>query len=193
MNNLILANIALHIDIDATEADYFLSLLEHKTIARKDTLLHTGDACRAINFVTKGCLRMFTAHENGKEHIVMLAPENWWITDLFSFHSNKPATHSIDALEDTEVLQLSAQNLEKLYAEVPKFEKFFRVLFQNGFIMYQNRITTELALPADQKYERFKMLYPGLNQRIAQKYIASFLGITPVFLSMLRKKTGGIN
>lgn len=193
MDTLILTNIALHIDIDATEADYFLSLLEHKTIARKDTLLRTGNACRTINFVTKGCLRMFTAHENGKEHIVMLAPENWWITDLASFHGNSPATHSIDALEDTEVLQLSAQNLEKLYVKVPKFEKFFRVLFQNGFIMYQNRITTELALTTEQKYDRFKALYPGLNQRIAQKYIASFLGITPVFLSMLRKKTGSLN
>ena len=192
MDTLILANIALHIDITAAEADCFLSLLEHKTIKRKDTLLHTGDACRTINFVTKGCLRMYTGHENGKEHILMFAPENWWCTDLFSFHAGVTATHSIDALEDTEVVQLSYQNLEKLYVQVPKFERFFRVLFQNGFIMYQNRVSTELALPAEQKYDRFKALYPGLNQRVAQKYIASYLGITPVFLSMLRKKTEGI-
>jgi len=192
MDTLILNNIALHIAVDTPEANYFLSLLEHKSIKRKEPLLRAGDTCRAINFVTKGCLRMYAAHENGKEHILMFAPENWWCTDLFSFHANAPAAHSIDALEDTEVLQLSSQNLERLYERVPKFERFFRVLFQNGFIMFQNRITTELALPAEQKYERFKQLYPGLNQRVAQKYIAAYLGITPVFLSMLRKRADGI-
>lgn len=192
MDQQILANIALHINIDLNEAAYFLSLLEHKTLKRKQLLLNIGDNCRTINYVVKGCLRMYTSDERGKEHIVMFAPENWWCTDLFSFHTAAAATHTIDALEDTQILQISHDNLEKLYVQIPKFERFFRILFQNGFIMYQNRITTELALPADQKYERFKLLYPGLQQRIAQKHIASYLGITPVFLSMLRKKPNGI-
>jgi len=192
MDQLILANIALHIGIGAAEADYFLSLLEHKTLKRKEVLLSEGQTCHYINYVAQGCLRMYTTDDSGREHIQMFAPENWWCTDLLGFHTNTAATHTIDALEDTDVLQLSYQNLEKLYLKVPKFERFFRVLFQNGFIMYQNRITTELALPADQKYETFKKLYPGLQQRITQKHIAAYLGITPVFLSMLRKKPDGI-
>lgn len=193
MDDFILDNIALHIDINKDEADCFLSLLEHRALKIKELLLQQGSVCRTINFVVKGCMRMYTTDENGKEHIVMFAPENWWCTDLFSFHTASPSTHSIEALEDTVVVQLSHQNLEKLYIEVPKFERFFRVLFQNGFIMYQNRISSELALPADQKYKVFKKLYPGLNQRIAQKHIAAYLGITPVFLSMLRKKYSDIN
>lgn len=193
MDASILDNIALHIDINPQEADYFLSLLEEKTLNNKDILLQQGGICRTINFVIRGCIRMYSTDDNGKEHIVLFAPQNWWCTDLFSFHTNSPCTHSIDALEDTVIAQLTHQNLEKLYTEVPKFERFFRILFQNGFIMYQNRVTSELALTADQKYKSFKKLYPGLNQRIAQKHIAAYLGITPVFLSMLRKKYNDIN
>lgn len=193
MDAFILDNIALHIDIDKDEANLFLSLLEHKSLKSKESLLQQGNVCRSINFVVKGCLRMYTSDENGKEHIVMFAPENWWCTDLFSFHTSSLSTHSIEALENTVVAQLTHQNLEKLYIKVPKFERFFRVLFQNGFIMYQNRISSELALPADQKYKIFKKLYPSLNKRIAQKHIAAYLGITPVFLSMLRKKYNDIN
>jgi len=193
MDKSILDNIALHIDINSQEADSFLSLLDHKSLNNKDILLQEGSVCRTINYIVKGCVRMYSTDENGKEHIVLFAPENWWCTDLFSFHTGTPSTHSIEALEDTVVAQLTHQNLEKLYIKVPKFERFFRVLFQNGFIMFQNRINSELSLPADQKYKIFKKLYPGLNQRVAQKHIASYLGITPVFLSMLRKKYNDIN
>ncbi|ALM47892.1 hypothetical protein AMR72_02675 [Flavobacterium psychrophilum] len=193
MDASILDNIALHIDINKEEANHFLSLLEYKSLNNKEILLQAGTVCRTINFVVNGCIRMYTTDEGGKEHNVLFAPENWWCTDLFSFHTNSPSTHSIEALEETKVAQLTHQNLEKLCLDVPKFERFFRVLFQNGFIMYQNRINSELSLPADQKYKSFKKLYPGLNQRIAQKHIASYLGITPVFLSMLRKKYNDIN
>jgi len=193
MDASILDNIALHIDINKEEANHFLSLLEYKSLNNKEILLQAGTVCRTINFVVNGCIRMYTTDEGGKEHNVLFAPGNWWCTDLFSFHTNSPSTHSIEALEETKVAQLTHQNLEKLCLDVPKFERFFRVLFQNGFIMYQNRINSELSLPADQKYKSFKKLYPGLNQRIAQKHIASYLGITPVFLSMLRKKYNDIN
>ena len=151
-------------------------------------MLQAGTISRAISFVTSGCLRVYSTDESGNDHILLFASGGWWCGDLFSFLAKSPATYSIEALEDSEVLQISFENLETLYVQVPKFERFFRVLFQNGFIMYQRRITSELALPAAKKYAKFKKLYPGLEQRIAQKHIASYLGITPVFLSMLRKK-----
>lgn len=188
MNTLILSNIARHIALDSAETQSFLSLLEPKTIKRKEPLLQAGKVSRALNFVIKGCLRMYSTDDSGKEHILLFLPEDWWCVDMFSFYTGTPAIYSIDALEDTEVLQITSKKMEMLYTQVPKFERFFRILFQNGFIMYQSRVTAELTLSAAQKYEKFKKQYPSLEQRVAQKQIASYLGITPVFLSMLRKR-----
>lgn len=186
--NLILAHVAKHITLNKEEIDYFLSLLQTKNIKRKDFLLQANETCKTENFITKGCLRTYTIDNNGTEHILMFGVENWWVGDLYSFLTQLPATLFIDALEDTEVLQITKENLEKLYEKVPKFERFFRVIIQNAFIAQQQRINQNLSFTAEERYQFFIQKYPLLEQRISQKQIAAYLGITPVFLSMLRKK-----
>lgn len=186
--DLILSNIARHIRLDKTEEDYFVSLLQHKTIKRKDFLLKQGDICRTENFIIKGCLRTYSVDDNGFEHIIMFGIEDWWAGDLYSFLTATPARYSIDALEDSEVLQISKTNLDNLYTKIPKFERFFRLIIQNAFIAQQNRINQNLSFTAEQRYIDFITRYPQLEQRIPQKQVAAYLGITPVFLSMLRKK-----
>jgi len=184
----ILQNIARHIRLDEAESAFFISLLQHKKIARKDFLLRQGEVCRTENFIIKGCLRMYSIDESGQEHIVMFGIEDWWISDLYSFLTQSPAGYFIDALEDTEVLQISRANLELLYEKVPKFDRFFRVILQRAFIAQQDRINQGLSFTAEQRYLHFLEKYPRLEQRISQKQLASYLGMTPVFLSMLRKK-----
>ncbi|HEY1202553.1 MAG TPA: Crp/Fnr family transcriptional regulator [Niastella sp.] len=188
MYELILSNFAKHISLTAPETEYVTSLLDHQVIKKNTFVLKSGDICRNFYFVTKGCLRMFNTDEKGREHVVTFAPENWWAVELSSFYSHGPAFYSIAALEDTEVFYLTQQALETLYEQVPKFERFFRIFLQNGIVLYQRRMTAVLSLSAEDRYLRFRKLYPGLEQRIAQKHIASYLGITPVFLSMLRKR-----
>lgn len=188
MFDLILANFAKHIALDSAETDFVLSLLKSKTIKKKSVLLFAGDVCAAISFITKGCLRTYYTDADGKEHILSFAPEDWWAADTLSFYAQTPAFYTIDALEDTEVLQLGYKDLENLYERVPKFERFFRVLTQNGFVLYQRRIISNLSESAEKRYARFRKTYPSLHRRIAQKHIASFLGITPEFLSQLRRK-----
>lgn len=184
----ILANFAKHIALNPAETDFALSLLRRKTIKKKAVLLFAGDVCAAMSFVTTGCLRIYHADTAGKEHILLFAPEDWWAVDTLSFYAKTPAFYTIDALEDAEVLQLGYDDLENLYERVPKFERFFRILSQNGFILYQRRIVSNLSESAEERYARFKKLYPNLSRRIAQKHIASYLGITPEFLSQLRRK-----
>lgn len=188
MVDLILKNFARHVKLDQVDEAIISSALQHKLFKRKTTVLKAGSVCRAISFVIKGCLRVYHTDEDGKEHILLFAPEDWWVVDGSSFYSHTPAFYSIDALEDTEVFQLSYQDLEDLYRRVPKLERFFRILSQNLFIVYQRRLTESQSRPAEERYTAFKQLYPRLEQRIAQKHIASYLGITPVFLSMLRKR-----
>nr|WP_121272881.1 Crp/Fnr family transcriptional regulator [Pedobacter schmidteae] len=185
---LILQNISQHIQLDKTETDFFTSLLENKTIRRNVRLLTQGEICRTENFIIKGCLKMYSIDENGFEHIVQFGIEDWWISDLCSFLTKTPANYSISALEDTEVLQINKTNFDLLFEQIPKFEHFYRLMFQNAFIAQQNRINKNLSFTAEQRYADFLKQYPQLEQRIPQKYIAAYLGMTPVFLSMLRKK-----
>ena len=184
----ILANFAKHIVLDQAETASVLSILKHRKIKKKDFLLRAGDVCRSISFVAKGILRVYHLDAQGDEHISHFAFEDWWATDTASFYSQSPAFYSIDALEETEVFEIGYRDLENLYEKVPKFERFFRILAQNGYVIQQRRITSSLYESAEERYEKFKKLHPKLSRRIAQKHIASFLGITPEFLSMLRKK-----
>jgi CRP-like cAMP-binding protein len=188
---LILKNISRHIRLDEKEVDYFTSLLSSKKIRRKEFLLREGEVNTHETFINKGCLRNYTIDDKGTEHIIVFAIEDWWTSDLYSFLTQTPATFNIDALEDTEVLQISKDNLEKLFENIPKFERFFRIMFQNAFIAQQQRISSNLSLTAEERYNRFIAKYPQMEQRISQKQMAAYLGITPEFLSMLRKKKAG--
>lgn len=186
--DLILQNISRHIQLDKTETDYFLSLLKTRKLKRKEFLLKDGEVCKTENFIVKGCLRVYTIDNNGTEHIIMFGVEDWWVGDLFSFLTQTKASYFIDALEDTEILQITKSDLEKLYKRVPKFERFFRLILQNAFIALQQRINQNLSFSAEERYLDFISKYPKLEQRLTQKQVSAYLGITPVFLSMLRKK-----
>jgi len=184
----ILQNVGKHIRLSESEADYFVSLLQRRTLKRKEFLLKEGDVCKTENFITKGCLRTYTIDENGVEHTIMFAMEDWWIGDLYGFWTQTPSTHFIEALEDSELLQISKPNLDKLLETVPKFERFYRIVFQNALIAERRRVNQNLSFTAEQRYLNFIEKYPELENRISLKLIATFLGITPEFLSMIRNK-----
>lgn len=188
MFDLIMANFAMHISLDEEEIAYVQSILQHKVYSKNTPLLAAGEVSRSIYFVNKGCLRIYHTDNKGIEHNILFYPENWWAVDLASFSGQSAAFYSIDALEETEVWYLNHAVLEELYIKIPKFERFFRILTQNGFSLYQQRITSNLSKSAEERYRQFQRQYPTLEQRIAQKHIASYLGITPVFLSMLRRR-----
>ena len=183
----ILENVATHTVLNEVEKKFFVSMLKNRSLKRKEFLYRAGEHHDALTFVSKGCLRTYSTDPQGNEHIVMFSPENWWCADMASFLTGKPAAYSIDTLLPADVWGITNTNLEKLYKEIPVFERFFRMLFQNAFIIYQNRITGNLSLKAEQRYKQFIKTYPGLQSRIPQKYIASYLGVTPEFFSGMKK------
>jgi CRP-like cAMP-binding protein len=187
-HELILRNISRHISLSEAEEKYFLTLLKPRSLRKRQYLLQAGDVCRYESFVTKGCLRAYTVDANGEEHIAMFAVEDWWISDLYSFLTGTPATQHIEALEESEVFQIEKNDLEKLYVEVPKFDRFMRILLQNAFVANQQRILASISQTAEEQYLGFIKKYPTLEQRIAQHQIASYLGITPETISRIRKK-----
>ena len=191
--SLILNNVSKHITLSKEEEDFFTSLLQHSKLKRKEFLLHEGDICRHIIFVICGCLKVYSIDKKGFEHVVNFALSDWWTGDLASLITQKPATNNIVAVEDSEVFLLSRSNHEILYQQVPKFERFFRILTENSLVAYRQRTIDSISLTAEEQYKNFCKKYPTLLNRLPQKEIAAYLGVTPEFLSkmrsqMLRKK-----
>lgn len=184
----IVENIASRISLSQKELDFFLSLLELKHVSKKEYLLRQGEVCRHDFYIASGLVKVCYRDEKGDECIIKFASEDWWVVDLDSFINCKPAFYYMQALEDTEVLVISKSNYDLLLAGVPQFHKFSSDRWQAGFIALQQRLMQSLSLTAEAKYQLFRDKYPGLEQRVPQKLIASYLGITPEFLSMLRKK-----
>ncbi|MBT1696277.1 Crp/Fnr family transcriptional regulator [Fulvivirgaceae bacterium PWU4] len=188
MYDLILSNVAQHIELSEGEQQLFVSRLKHRKLRKRQYLLQAGDVSKYENFVMRGLLRAYTVDDKGQEHVAMFAMEGWWISDLYSFLTDTPATLHIDALEDSEVLSIERPDLEWLYIEIPKLERFFRILFQNAFISHQQRILAGISQTAEQRYLAFIRKYPSLEQRIPQHQIASFLGLTPETISRIRRQ-----
>jgi len=184
----ILTNIAKHITLEPTETTCFLSLLEPKIVNAKTYILKENQPYNYLNFVNTGTLRAYFLNKEGKESTIMFALRDWWITDMHCFVNQQRAMLNIVATEQTEILQISKSNLDLLFKEVPKFERFFRILFQNAYIREQLRVMQNLSLTAAERYENFIQKYPQTIQQVTQKQIASYLGITPEFLSTIRKR-----
>ena len=185
---LILKNISRFIDLNQEEQDLYISLLTVKKLKKKEFLLRQGEIARYDYFTTKGCLKVYKIDENGSEHISMFAVKDWWSGDMASFITQQPANYFIQALEDSEVLQMSKENFDKLFERIPKFERFYRILYQRSLVSYIQQSDQNISLNAEERYLKFIKKYPSLIHSVSQKNIAAYLGVTPEFLSVLRKK-----
>jgi len=179
--------------INLTEEERALSqsFFTPKKLRKRQYLLQEGDPSRFITFVEKGMLRLYTVDEKGVEHIMQFAFEGWWIGDHYSFLTGEPSVYNIDAIEDCELLLLSRTAEEQLLQQVPKFERFFRILLQNSLIALQRRMVSSLSRTAEQKYQDLVQSCPTIPNRVPQHMMASYLGITPETLSRIRKHLAG--
>ena len=186
--HLILQNVSRHITLNKDEISYFTGLLSHKEIGRKEFLLQAGAVAKHINFIHSGALKAYYLDIKSDENIIMLAVDDWWITDMYSFTSGSPAMQFISAIEDSKIFQLQKNDFDQLLVKVPAFERFFRILMQNAYVREQLRVIQNLSMPAEERYLNFLKKYPQLVQRVTQKQIASYIGVSPEFLSAMRRR-----
>ena len=186
--DLILKNVGKHIELNERETDFFLSKLEPARFKKKDLFLKEGVVCKDSAFVIDGAMKSFTIDQEGKEHILNFATPGWWISDLYSLISQKPGILNIEAVADAEVLILSWEDQQLLYTKVPKFERFFRILVENSLVANQQRLIDNLSSTAEDRYLHFIKKYPTIPSCVPQHNIASYLGITPEFLSKIRAR-----
>jgi CRP-like cAMP-binding protein len=186
--DLLLSHISRTIHLTNEETEYFTSLLQPADLKRKKFLLEDGQICKYSAFVSAGCLKGYTVDEYAFEHVLNFAPAGWWIADMYSLLTQKPGNLNIEALEDSELLLLSKHNQEILYQKVPKFERFFRIITENSLVAYQQRLMDNLSLTAEERYNNFCKRYPTLIHSVPKKDIATYIGVTPEFLSRLQHK-----
>lgn len=187
-NNALLSYISNHIILTPGEEELLLSKVRTRKFLKGQYVSQGGDISKYINFVISGSLKSFHLDREGNEHILAFAIEDWWIGDLGSFATQKPADYSIQCIENCELAQLSYEDLQFLYTEIPQLERFFRIIIQNAYVYFQRRIIDNLSLTAKEKYLNFIKQYPQFEQRVPQYMIASYLGFTPEFLSKIRKE-----
>ena len=176
------------VNLSPRELEYFNSILEYKVIPKRTMLLRAGNICNFEAYVIKGCIREYYIDGHGAEVTLQFAVEDWWVSDITSFQDQKVSNMYIETLEDCELLMLSRQSKEELLAEVPKLERMFRLMIQRHLSAVQNRLFKTITHTAIEKYLEFLNRYPAIPQRVPQHYIASYLGISPEFLSKLRTR-----
>ena len=184
----ILQNISKHISLTSDEEKLFLSKIEFKSYKSKTILLSAGEIANCTYFVNSGILRSFTINDNIIEHVLHFACEGWWIGDMYSYISQKPGHLFIEVLEDAEVAIITKENQEELYLHIPKLERFFRILAENSLVSHQERLMDNLSLTAEERFEKFCTKYPTLIQKVSQKNVASYIGVTPEFFSKMKSR-----
>ena len=182
----ILLHVQAIITLSNEEIALFQSLVTVEELKKKEFFIEEGKTCKYSAFVTKGCLKSSSINENGVEHVLQFAPQNWWMTDMYSFLLQKPSSLNIEAIEDATFIQISKTNQDILYNKIPKFERYFRILIEKNLIASRQRVLDILELSARERFEKFCTTYPNLILQVSQKSIASYIGVTPEFFSKLR-------
>lgn len=159
-----------------------------KRYGKGQILLSKGSISKHIFFVEEGLLRFYSVHENGKEHILQFAPENWWLSDRNNLSGEEPSEYFIDAYEDTTVVLLSHDFLLKATETSAEFRVFQENLLHRHIKQLYRRVNLMIGAQAKERYLEFLKTYPSIIQRVPQWMIASYLGITPESLSRVRKE-----
>jgi len=177
-------HVELNIDEIATLKD-FVKIIE---VRKKDFLLEEGKICRYNYFVEKGLLRMFFVNEKGVEQITQFALENWWMSDHMSLIMEKPSVFNIQAVENATIIAIAQSKQEQLFKQLPQLERYFRIMMQRAYAATQMRFKYFHDFSKEESYRQFISSFPDFTQRIPQYMLASYLGLTPEYLSELRKK-----
>ena len=183
----ILNNIRRYVELNSADEQEFTSILSQTRVKKRQFIVQPGFTCTHQTYVIKGAFRAYFVNDDGIEHTLQFAIDDWFISDFNSYITQTPASLFVEAIEDSSILQLEYYDAEKLCSSNPKFERFFRIVAQKSFAFAQRRILSNLGKTAEERYLEFNSMYPEIVQRVPQYALASYLGMTPEFLSKIRK------
>lgn len=177
-----------YIDVTDAELDAFFACMERRSFKKNTHLIHQGEEPCAFVFIEEGCLMTYFTDSSDYDHVLMFGFSGWWTGDIKGITKELPSDYSIKALTDVTVYLMYRDQFEWLCTSHPVFERYFRKIFQNSLVTHQKRIMRQISANAEEKYRAFREKFPKLELLVAQKHIASYLGVTPEFFSGLRKR-----
>lgn len=184
----IIVHIKKFIPLTPDEEELLASYLTVKEVKKKEHLLREGEVCQENYFIVEGLFRLYLITSKGVEQVIQFGIENWWITEYNSYKSGQPSGFYLQAIEKAKVVAINRNVQEELFEKIPQLEKYFRQVLERAYSAQLTRIHYIFNLTGEENYWLMVNKYPGFVQRVPQYMLASFLGITPEFLSMLRAK-----
>lgn len=186
MHSVLFNHIQKFVNLEQSDIKILESNLELTKIKKKDHVLQEGQVCNTMYFVTKGCFRQYIINSKGNEQTLQFAIESWWITDYLSYHNNIPSNFYIQAVENSDMIAIEKPVLESLLIQIPKLERYFRIISQKTFGAAQMRIKFLFTMSAEERYRHFNTLNPEFVQRVPQYMLASYLDFSAEFMSKIR-------
>jgi len=171
------------------EVDLMFSKMTKRTYAKKAVILNQEEIATHRYFILEGLVRVFHTNEKGIETINQFAIENWWVASVESFVEHTPSHYAIQAIEKTTVLSIAKADLEELYISIPKLERFFRKITERMLMAIIRKNEVFMKYPSYERYRFFVDSVPGFAQRVPQYMIASYLDISPEYLSEIRNNS----
>lgn len=188
MNINLIQQIRKLVVLNEREVTVFNKYVETHLLKKKEFINPENSVCKQLYFVEKGCLRMYFINNKGVEQITQFALDGWWISDYQSFMNKTPSDYYIQAIEESTIVSIDNQNFDKLLIELPHLEKYFRIILQKAVAGAQHRSKLLYEMSKEEFYIHFSTSFPEFMLRVPQYMIASYLGLTPEYLSELRKK-----
>ena len=184
----LLKHISKYIQLTPSEQTEFLSILTETLIEKKSYLIEPNIKVDQLYYVIQGCLKAYYLDEQGNKHILQFAVEDWWITDFNALYNGVSAQLYIEAIEDCHLLGIKSDVFEDLFLRIPKFERFFRILYTKAFIALRKRVMSTLQKSNTERYLEFCASYPNIEERVTNYHIANYLGIAAESLSRIRRE-----
>lgn len=183
----ILNNISKYVTLEKEETEKLTAIIRTTKIKKRQFIDQPGYVCQYRNYVVKGAFRSYFIDAEGKEHTVQIAIEDWFVSDFYSYITQTPATLFVEALEDATIFQMTYNDIEGLCKEIHGLSEYFRVSTERAFAFSRKRALSNLSMTAEERYLEILERYPNIVKRVPQKVIASYLGMTPEFMSKIRK------
>ncbi|ABQ06825.1 Crp/Fnr family transcriptional regulator [Flavobacterium johnsoniae] len=180
--------ISRFVDLTDDEKNHLASFLKITKVKKRQFIVQPGFVCKYKSYVVKGAFRGYLVDHEGKEHTLSFAIEDWWISDYSSLIYQEPATLFIEALEDSTLIQIAYEDEQKILAQIPKLEKFERIITQRSLAFQQKRLLSNFTKTAEERYEEFMNKYSVIASRVPQYALASYLGFSSEYLSRIRSR-----
>ncbi|SFC44420.1 cAMP-binding domain of CRP or a regulatory subunit of cAMP-dependent protein kinases [Flagellimonas taeanensis] len=185
-NQALIDHLVKRVSLNEDEIQEFISYFKITKVKKRQFIIQPDFIPKYRNYVLKGAFRAYIVVDQGEEHTIQFAVEDWWISDYNGYIYQRPATMFVMAIEDSLILQLDFESEQQLKASNHKFETFFRIMAERSFAGMQRRLISNLTKTAEERYQEFEENYPLIANRVPQYALASFLGMTTQYLSKLR-------